>query len=110
VLVIGAVPGGGPFRGGGGAIYDPAIDLWTPITPPPAEHSPGLTALLPDGRVLTVGFGSPPAAAIFDPQAVPPLPGRDLPLASRESVLGLGGLVGALLLLVLVRVGLRRGG
>jgi hypothetical protein len=109
VLVIGAAPGEGFFSVGGGAIYDPAIDLWTPMTPPPAEHSPGLTAVLPNGRVLTVGFGSPPAAAIFDPQAIPPLPGRDLPLASREEVFGLGGLVGALLLLVLVRVGLRRG-
>jgi hypothetical protein len=107
VLVIGAAPGEGFFAVGGGAIYDPAIDLWTPITPPPADHVPGLAAVLPDGRVLTVGFGSPPDAAIFDPQAIPPLPGRDLPLASRESVLGLGALVGALLLLVLVRVGWR---
>jgi hypothetical protein len=110
VLVIGAAPGEGFFSFGGGAIYDPAIDLWTPITPPPTDQPPGFATVLSDGRVLTVGFGSPPAAAIFDPQAIPPLPGRDLPLASRESVLGLGALVGALLLLVLVRVAFRRGG
>ena len=110
VLVIGLAPGEGFFGVGGGAIYDPAIDLWTPITPPPVEQPPGFAAVIPDGRVLTIGFGTPPAAAIFDPQAIPPLPGRDLPLASRESVLGLGALVGTLLLLVLVRVGLRRGG
>jgi hypothetical protein len=47
---------------------------------------------------------------VFDPQALPPLPGRNLPLGSREAVLGLAALVGALLLLVLARVGWRRRG
>jgi Kelch motif len=107
VLVIGRGSGQGFFGPGGGAIYDPGIDLWTPITPPPSDRYPGLTALLPDGRVLTVSFGAPPASAIFDPQALPPLPGRDLPLASRAAVLGLAGLVGALLILVMVRAGWR---
>ena len=60
--------------------------------------------------MLTVSFGDNPTSAVFDPLALPPLPGRDLPLASREAVLGLGALVGALLLLLLVRVGWRSRG
>jgi Kelch motif len=110
VLVIGAAPGESFFGVGGGAIYDPAIDLWTPMTPAPAGYSPGEAARLPDGRVLTLSFGDHPSSAVFDPQALPPLPGRDLPLGSREAVLGLAALVGALVLLVLARVGWRRRG
>jgi len=118
VLLIGAPFGENFFgpSGAAGAIYDPAIDLWTPITPPPGTQAglvgfgPGDAAPLPDGRVLTVSFGDHPSSAVFDPQALPPLPGRDLPLASREAVLGLAALVGALLLLVLARVGWRRHG
>jgi len=104
VLLIGAPFGENFFgpSGAAGAIYDPAIDLWTPITPPPGTQAglvgfgPGDAAPLPDGRVLTVSFGDHPSSAVFDPQALPPLPGRDLPLASREAVLGLAALVGAL--------------
>jgi hypothetical protein len=112
VLVVGQPLGASFFgpSGAAGAIFDPAIDLWTPITPPPSAYGPGDAATLPDGRVLTVSFGDNPTSAVFDPLALPPLPGRDLPLASREAVLGLGALVGALLLLLLVRVGWRSRG
>jgi Kelch motif len=110
VMVIGATPREGSFGAGGGAIYDPAVDLWTPITPAPSGYIPGEAARLSDGQVLTLSFGDHPSSAVFDPQALPPLPGRDLPLGSREAVLGLAALVGALLLLVLARVGWRRRG
>ncbi len=110
VLVIGIPPGRGLFFDGvsQAAIYDPPIDLWTPVTPAPSGYTPGHAARLPDGRVLTVGVGDQPASAVFDPRAVPPLPGSDLPLASRSTVLGLGAVVGALLLLLLARAVRRR--